>query len=79
MFSGIAGRYDLLNHVLSVNIDKRWRRIVRETLAPILSDKDAIVLDVACGTGDLSLELQKHAAAQVIGTDFCAADACGCE
>lgn len=71
MFSGIAGRYDLLNHVLSMNIDKRWRRLVRARLQPILNDPDALVLDVACGTGDLSIELQTHAKAKVIGTDFC--------
>lgn len=71
MFSGIARRYDLLNHVLSVNTDKRWRKLVREGLQPVLSDPSAVVLDVACGTGDLSLELQNHAQAAVIGTDFC--------
>lgn len=71
MFSGIATKYDLLNHVLSVNIDKRWRKLVREKLTDILSNEKALVLDVACGTGDLSLELQKHAKARVIGTDFC--------
>ena len=71
MFSGIAGKYDLLNHVLSVNIDKRWRKLVREKLAGMLANENAVVLDVACGTGDLSLELQKHAKAWVIGTDFC--------
>jgi demethylmenaquinone methyltransferase/2-methoxy-6-polyprenyl-1,4-benzoquinol methylase len=71
MFSGIAGRYDLLNHVLSLNIDKRWRRLVRQKLQPILDDPKALVLDVACGTGDLSIELQSHAKAKVIGTDFC--------
>lgn len=71
MFSGIAGRYDLLNHVLSVNIDKRWRRLVRENLADILADENALVLDVACGTGDLSIELASHAKAKIIGTDFC--------
>lgn len=71
MFSGIAGKYDLLNHVLSVNIDKRWRKVVREKLAGILENENAVVLDVACGTGDLSFELQKHAKARVIGTDFC--------
>ena len=71
MFSGIATKYDLLNHVLSVNIDKRWRRLVREKLSDILANEKAVVLDVACGTGDLSLELQKHANARVIGTDFC--------
>ncbi len=71
MFSGIAGRYDLLNHVLSVNIDKRWRRLVRQKLQTVLDDPNSLILDVACGTGDLSLELQKHADARVIGTDFC--------
>ena len=71
MFSGIARRYDLLNHVLSVNIDKRWRRLVREKLQAVLDEPDAVVLDVACGTGDLSLELQRHAKSKVIGSDFC--------
>jgi demethylmenaquinone methyltransferase / 2-methoxy-6-polyprenyl-1,4-benzoquinol methylase len=71
MFSGIAPRYDLLNHVLSVNIDKRWRRSVRELLADVLGNENAVVLDVACGTGDLSIELRSHSNAKVIGTDFC--------
>ena len=71
MFAGIARRYDLLNHVLSLNIDKRWRRIVADGLRPILDDSNAVVLDVACGTGDLSLELNKNSKAQIIGTDFC--------
>lgn len=71
MFSGIAGRYDLLNHLLSMNIDKRWRRLVRARLQDILDNKDAVVLDVACGTGDLSIELQTNAKASVIGSDFC--------
>jgi demethylmenaquinone methyltransferase/2-methoxy-6-polyprenyl-1,4-benzoquinol methylase len=71
MFAGIAARYDLLNHVLSLNIDKRWRRLVANELRDILDREDATVLDVACGTGDLSLELARNANAQVIGTDFC--------
>jgi demethylmenaquinone methyltransferase/2-methoxy-6-polyprenyl-1,4-benzoquinol methylase len=71
MFAGIAGKYDLLNHLLSVNTDKRWRRKVRKRLEYILAKKDAMVLDVACGTGDLAIELQKGSAAKVIGTDFC--------
>jgi len=71
MFSGIAGRYDFLNHVLSANVDKRWRRTVRGKIEAILDDPDAVVLDVACGTGDLSIELQHEAKATVIGTDFC--------
>lgn len=71
MFSGIAGRYDLLNHVLSLNIDKSWRRRVKRELKDILDNADASVLDVACGTGDLSVELQRESKATVIGTDFC--------
>lgn len=71
MFGGIARRYDFLNHFLSVNTDKRWRRIVRKKLETVLKNPNALVLDVACGTGDLSLELQKNARAKVVGTDFC--------
>ncbi|MFN2501882.1 MAG: bifunctional demethylmenaquinone methyltransferase/2-methoxy-6-polyprenyl-1,4-benzoquinol methylase UbiE [Pyrinomonadaceae bacterium] len=71
MFAGIAGRYDLLNHVLSLNIDKRWRRSVAAELKPVLAKQDALILDVACGTGDLSLELNRNARARIIGTDFC--------
>jgi demethylmenaquinone methyltransferase/2-methoxy-6-polyprenyl-1,4-benzoquinol methylase len=71
MFSGIARRYDVLNHILSANIDKRWRRLVSEKLKSVLDDENAVVLDVACGTGDLSIELRSKAKARVIGTDFC--------
>lgn len=71
MFGGIASRYDLLNHVLSLNIDKGWRRKVVAELRPILDNADASVLDVACGTGDLSLELASGAKASITGTDFC--------
>jgi len=71
MFSGIASRYDLLNHLLSVNIDKSWRRRVHRALSEILESENAVVLDLACGTGDLSIELQTNAKAQVVGADFC--------
>ncbi len=71
MFSGIASKYDFLNHFLSINIDKRWRRLVREKLENELNNPNALILDVACGTGDLSIELQQHAEAKVFGTDFC--------
>ncbi len=71
MFSGIASKYDFLNHFLSVNIDKRWRRLVSQKLEDILKNPEAVVLDVACGTGDLALELQKSGNARIIGTDFC--------
>lgn len=71
MFSGIAKRYDFLNHFLSVNIDKRWRRLVSRELKETLADPEALVLDVACGTGDLAVELRRSGKARVIGTDFC--------
>jgi demethylmenaquinone methyltransferase/2-methoxy-6-polyprenyl-1,4-benzoquinol methylase len=71
MFAGIAGRYDLLNHLLSGNIDKRWRRLVAERLQPVLAQEGARALDVACGTGDLSLVLAEAGVARVMGTDFC--------
>lgn len=71
MFSGIARRYDFLNHFLSINTDRRWRRLVRNKLEDVLQNENALVLDVACGTGDLSLELKENAKARVIGTDFC--------
>lgn len=71
MFSGIAGRYDFLNHFLSANIDRRWRRKVSGKLKDVLEDENALILDVACGTGDLSLELKNAGKAKVIGTDFC--------
>ena len=57
MFAGIASRYDTLNHLLSLNIDKRWRRKVSERISAILADPTAVDLDVACGTGDLTIEM----------------------
>lgn len=71
MFSGIAKKYDFLNHFLSVNIDKSWRRAVSQKLQDILENENSLVLDVACGTGDLSLELKNSGKAKVIGADFC--------
>ncbi|MFN2454533.1 MAG: bifunctional demethylmenaquinone methyltransferase/2-methoxy-6-polyprenyl-1,4-benzoquinol methylase UbiE [Pyrinomonadaceae bacterium] len=73
MFAGIAGRYDLLNHLLSGNTDRRWRRLVAKRLQPVLTASDAPVLDVACGTGDLAIALANAdgTQAQIIGTDFC--------
>ena len=71
MFSGIAGRYDFLNHLLSANIDRRWRKKVASQLRHVLSNDGARALDIACGTGDLSLALAETTKAQIIGTDFC--------
>ncbi len=68
MFGRIAGRYDLLNHLLSFNLDKRWRAQTVKRVSNILARPDARVLDLCCGTGDLLLALQGPA---VLGSDFC--------
>src|SRR5216110_3007825 len=70
MFARISTRYDLLNHLLSMNIDRRWRRAAIRILEPLLP-RGAHVLDVACGTGDLSVALFENIGAEVIGLDFC--------
>jgi demethylmenaquinone methyltransferase/2-methoxy-6-polyprenyl-1,4-benzoquinol methylase len=70
MFAGIARRYDLLNHLLSANIDRRWRRLVAERLRPALG-AGTHTLDVACGTGDLALTLSEAGPTHVTGLDFC--------
>jgi demethylmenaquinone methyltransferase/2-methoxy-6-polyprenyl-1,4-benzoquinol methylase len=69
MFSNIAPRYDFLNHVLSINIDKLWRRFTVKKLRDVLDRPGSRALDIACGTGDLSLELGRYA--QTVGCDFC--------
>ena len=69
MFAEIAPRYDLLNHALSLNVDKRWRRFVVKNVADRLQGPDARALDLCCGTADLALEL--GAKAETIGVDFC--------
>jgi len=70
MFANISARYDLLNHLLSGNMDKRWRRKVARQLQSVAGSGNRI-LDVACGTGDLALALFESTGARVIGTDFC--------
>jgi demethylmenaquinone methyltransferase/2-methoxy-6-polyprenyl-1,4-benzoquinol methylase len=70
MFATIATRYDLLNHVLSANIDKRWRRLVAKKVGQEIPARGR-VLDIACGTGDLSLTLFEITGAKVFGSDFC--------
>lgn len=71
MFARVSGRYDLLNHLLSFNLDKRWRARTVELVAPVLLRRDAQVLDLCCGTGDLLLALGAKRKAPVIGSDFC--------
>jgi len=71
MFATIARRYDLLNHLLSANIDKRWRRVVANSLEGKIKRDGARILDVASGTGDLAATLLEVTGAEVVATDFC--------
>ena len=70
MFTRIAPRYDLLNHLLSAQMDKRWRARTSRELRPILDRADALVLDLCCGTGDLTFALARDAKARIVGADF---------
>jgi demethylmenaquinone methyltransferase / 2-methoxy-6-polyprenyl-1,4-benzoquinol methylase len=68
MFSAIAGRYDLLNHLLSANQDRRWRRRAIRLLSPRKGER---ILDLCCGTGDLAIEcLRRQPGCDVVGADF---------
>ncbi|MFM2123615.1 MAG: hypothetical protein RL328_66 [Acidobacteriota bacterium] len=71
MFGRIAGRYDLLNHLLSFNLDKRWRKHTVDRVAEILRRPNARVLDMCCGTGDVLLALEARGGHAVLGSDFC--------
>jgi demethylmenaquinone methyltransferase/2-methoxy-6-polyprenyl-1,4-benzoquinol methylase len=71
MFGRVAHRYDFLNHALSFQIDRAWRRRAVQRSASILADPQARVLDLCCGTGDLMLALSQEAEARVFGSDFC--------
>ena len=71
MFSTIAPRYDLLNHILSMNVDRLWWRRAARTFDHILGKPDATALDLCCGTADMALALRRRApGAQVVGVDF---------
>jgi demethylmenaquinone methyltransferase/2-methoxy-6-polyprenyl-1,4-benzoquinol methylase len=70
MFTQIAPRYDLLNHLLSLQLDRLWRTRTAALLHSVLDRPDALVLDLCCGTGDLAFALARAAKARVIGADF---------
>src|ERR1700731_4544584 len=71
MFGRIAPRYDLLNHLLSFNIDRYWRARTVRRVEHVLRRSDARVLDLCCGTGDLMLALGERRGGRVMGSDFC--------
>ena len=77
MFGRIAPRYDLLNHLLSFNLDKRWRARTVRRVSEILDRPDSQVLDLCCGTGDVALALEARrkgdarAGRAVFASDFC--------
>lgn len=71
MFSRAAGRYDLANHILSANVDRYWRNRTVSRVRDIVNRPDAVVLDLACGTGDLLIALERAAGRRLIGSDFC--------
>lgn len=72
MFTSIAPRYDLLNHVLSMNVDRLWWRLAAKTFAAILAQPESAVLDLCCGTGDMTFALlrQTNRTAKIFGADF---------
>ncbi len=73
MFTSIAPRYDLLNHVLSFNVDRLWWRRTARTFAHIFAQPDSRILDLCCGTGDMAFALRKQAGKfhpQILGADF---------
>jgi demethylmenaquinone methyltransferase / 2-methoxy-6-polyprenyl-1,4-benzoquinol methylase len=71
MFAGIAPKYDLLNHVLSFNIDRSWRKGLIASFDLLRNRPDARILDLCCGTGDVLLDLRARTNADVMGADFC--------
>jgi demethylmenaquinone methyltransferase/2-methoxy-6-polyprenyl-1,4-benzoquinol methylase len=71
MFARVARRYDVANHVLSFNIDRLWRARTVRRVRPMLARPDARVLDICCGTGDLTLALARECRRPVFGSDFC--------
>jgi demethylmenaquinone methyltransferase/2-methoxy-6-polyprenyl-1,4-benzoquinol methylase len=71
MFDEISPRYDLLNHALSMNIDRLWWWRTARMFHPALQRPGARALDLCCGTGDMATALRKQGpAAQIVGADF---------
>ena len=72
MFTSIAPRYDFLNHLLSMNIDRLWWNRAAAAFAETLRRPNAEVLDLCCGTGDMTVALAKRGSnsAKILGADF---------
>src|SRR5512141_2520922 len=68
MFGAIAGRYDFLNHFLSANVDRRWRRTCLREVSKRIRISNPRILDLGCGTGDLSILFSRLG--PVAGCDF---------
>ena len=66
MFDAVAPRYDLLNHVLSCNVDRIWWNRTARRFRHILARPEARVLDICCGTGDMTLALLRRRPAQAV-------------
>jgi demethylmenaquinone methyltransferase / 2-methoxy-6-polyprenyl-1,4-benzoquinol methylase len=67
MFGAIVPRYDLINTLMTLGLDRRWRRMTVATIEP----RGAVMLDIATGTGDLAFEAARQGARRVVGADFC--------
>jgi demethylmenaquinone methyltransferase/2-methoxy-6-polyprenyl-1,4-benzoquinol methylase len=74
MFDEIAPRYDLANHLLSMNVDRLWWRRTARTFSHILRRSDAHVLDLCAGTGDMAVALRAESARQGSDISICALD-----
>jgi len=73
MFDSIAPRYDLLNHLLSANVDQFWWRTTARRFAATLARPEAAILDICCGTGDLTmalLKLRPSGSRPILAADF---------
>ena len=71
MFARVAPRYDLLNHLLSFQVDRYWRRFTVNRLREALERPGSRALDLCCGTGDLLGALERVQRRPVFGSDFC--------
>lgn len=70
MFDTIVPRYDLMNHVMTMGMDFRWRRLVANLAKETESGPSDMVVDVACGTGDVAFECEKVGVPLVTGLDY---------